>query len=210
MKVISIAIVLFAACASIAYGAEKGLHIDMVDNRISMSAEDIPLSWLLHVLDEATGMKSTVPDELASRIISVRFSGLTADEAVEKIFEGQPFDYAFIERQGIIVTALSKTITAADLAAAASAAASNVPTPQQSIQSQAGPPMNRPEAETMKAVPTPGGAQPATIQTPFGPISTPNNNSTNSQQNGASSGTLGSPIPSFNSGGSNVPGQRNP
>src|SRR5215468_8066422 len=85
----------------------KGPEVDLIDNKLSVSAEAISLSRLLQLVDLATGMKSKVPSELANRNISVKFSGLSVTDAIRKIFQGQPFDYVVIEGQGIIITAAS-------------------------------------------------------------------------------------------------------
>src|SRR2546425_1597377 len=92
-----------------AFAAGKGPEIDLVDNKLSINAETIPLGRLLRLLDLATGMQSKVPAELAERNISVKFSGLSLEDGVRKIFQGQPFDYVIVERRGVIVTSASQT-----------------------------------------------------------------------------------------------------
>src|SRR5438034_2126578 len=92
-----------------AFAAGKGPEIDLVDNKLSISAETIPLGRLLRLLDLATGMQSKVPAELANRNVSVKFSGLSLGDGVRKIFQGQAFDYVVVEGQGVIVTAASQT-----------------------------------------------------------------------------------------------------
>src|SRR5581483_3093438 len=82
--------------------AAKGTEIDLVDNKLSIDADMVPLSRLLRLLDMATGMKSKVPPDLANRNISVKFSGLPLNDGIRKIFQGQPFDYAVLAGQGII------------------------------------------------------------------------------------------------------------
>src|SRR5438067_11314035 len=95
-----------------AFAAGKGPEIDLVDKKLSINAEGIPLGRLLRLLDLATGMHSKVPQELANRNISVKFSGLTLEEGVRKIFQGQPFDYVVLEGQGVIVTSAAQTLAA--------------------------------------------------------------------------------------------------
>src|SRR5215471_6017329 len=92
--------------------AESGPDIRIVDNKVSIQAEAIPLSRLLRLLDQVTGMTSKVPPELANRNVSVRFTNLTLEDAVHKIFEGQPFDYVMVGGKGIIVTGSSQALTA--------------------------------------------------------------------------------------------------
>jgi hypothetical protein len=170
MKRWSIAFIpLFVICTG-AIAAPKGPEVDLVDNKLSDSAETISLGRLIRLVDLATGMKSKVPAELANRNISVKFAGLDLSDGVRKIFQGQPLDYVLVEGEGIIVTAASQNTTTADSAPAynqqqqATQAAFDqfspdfstppgvqIPTPQQQLQQQ----------------------QPATVQTPFGPLPNP-------------------------------------
>src|SRR5437879_12829781 len=92
-----------------AFAAGKGPEIDLVDNKLSINAETIPLGRLLRLLDLATGMQSKVPAELANRNMSVKFSGLSLEDGVRKIFQGQPLDYVVVEGRGVIVTSASQT-----------------------------------------------------------------------------------------------------
>jgi hypothetical protein len=107
-------------------------------------------------------MKSKVPAELANRNISVRFSDLNVVDGVRKMFQGQPLDYVVIEGQGIIVTAASQTVSATD-------AVPVYNTPAQ--------PPEQPFVQDLQQQPItgalPNGQQPATIQTPFGPVANP-------------------------------------
>jgi len=193
-------VLLFAAFAASASGAGKGPEIQIIDHKVSISAEAIPLSRLLGLLDRVSGMTSKVPPELANRNVSVRFTGLTFDDAIKKIFEGQAFDYVMVGGQGIVVTALSMPSTGNETAAAPVARA---------LQDQPGfqpPIINQdnnngipgafggvPQAPGMPGAPgvannnpannnvvnnpaTIGRNQSATIQTPFGPIPNPNAN----------------------------------
>lgn len=85
----------------------EGPEVQMVNGKITMSAQSVPLGQLLSLLDLATGMTSEVTPELANRVLSVRFSDLELREAVRKVFEGQPFNYMLIEGKGIRVTDLA-------------------------------------------------------------------------------------------------------
>src|SRR5437867_3642935 len=154
-----------------AFAVGKGPEIDLVDNKLSINVETIPLGRLLRLLDLATGMQSKVPAELADRNISVKFSGLSLEDGVRKIFQGQSFDYVIVERQGVIVTSASQTASATESAPIYNAPQQQTPfTPQ---------PIEQPFTPDFPpvAVPQPGGPQlgpqPATIQTPFGPIANP-------------------------------------
>jgi hypothetical protein len=108
MKSCLAAAVLMLSLVSGAFAAGKGPEIDLVNNKLSINAEAITLGRLLRLLDLATGMQSKVPPELANRSLSVRFSDLSVDAGVRKIFEGQPFDYVVMEGRGVIVTAAAQ------------------------------------------------------------------------------------------------------
>src|SRR5215467_3973158 len=163
----------------------KGPEVDLVDNKLSISAEAITLSRLLQLVDLATGMKSKVPPELANRNISVKFSGLTLADGVRKIVQGQPFDYIMVQGQGIIVTAASQTAAAGELPPP-----SNSPPAVQSFDQpfvQDFPPGQIPQAQQLQQQqqqqqlqqlqqqqqPQPLQQQQPMVQTPFGPIPNP-------------------------------------
>src|SRR5262245_15012455 len=84
------------------------------DGKISISADHITLRSLLSLWDKATGTKSTAPSELADRKLSVHFTGLSENDAVRAIFLGQPFEYAFVQGQGIVVTSPSASSRVAE------------------------------------------------------------------------------------------------
>jgi hypothetical protein len=164
--------------------AGKGPEIRVMDNKVSMDVESIPLGRLLTLFDRATGLQSTVPAALANRSLSVKFADLEFEDAVRKIFEGQPLDYIVVERQGIIVTALSQA-SGPD----SSPTPAYNPPPQQ-IEQQSFIDENNPpppfvpppvpgQAQPIIVNPSPFGQQqqqqqqPAMIQTPFGPIPNP-------------------------------------
>jgi hypothetical protein len=153
-----------------AAAAPKGPQVDMIDNKLSVSADGVSLSQLLHLVDLATGMQSKVPPELATRRISVRFSGLNMTDAVRKLFQGQPLDYVMVAGQGIIVTAASQATSGV---ADTGGQPFNQPMQQQMPQMQ---PMDQPFAQDFPqpGMPFPGqqGQQPM-VQTPFGPIPNP-------------------------------------
>src|SRR5579884_113400 len=158
----------------------SGPDIRVMDNKISVQADAIPLSRLLRLFDEATGMTSKVPPELANRNVSVRFQDLSFDEAVHKIFEGQPLDYVVVQGKGIIVTGASQTMTARNSSAPAMPAPAEerveenpafMQQQQQMQQMQQQQFAGQPGIPGMQAAPGVPGAQnqqPAMIQTPFG------------------------------------------
>ena len=184
-------IILVGTLAEGGYAAGKGPEITLLDNKLSISADAISLGRLLRLLDQATGMQSKVPREFADRNISVRFSELSFDQAVRKIFQGQPFDYVVIGGQGIIITGSSQTLSATDSAAPANAPPAQ-PVEQTFVQDD---PPFIPQPVQMPQIgvqpvpgfaPIPGAAnnpfsqqqqqQPQVIQTPFGPIPNPRAN----------------------------------
>jgi hypothetical protein len=179
MRWFSATISILIACAP---ALAKGPEVNLVDSRLSVSADAVTIGRLLQLVDLATGMKSRVPPELANRNISVRFSDLSVVDGVRKMFQGQPLDYVVIEGQGIIVTAASQAVTGTEA----------VPTYNQPPQaSQQGQPFQQfqppqpaepPFGQDFQPQPVPGminnpqqqqQQQPATIQTPFGQMANP-------------------------------------
>ena len=153
------------------FGATKGPEIRIVDDKVTIQAEAVPLSRLLRLLDQVTGMTSKVPPELANRNVSVRFSGLKLEDAVHKIFEGLPLDYVLIQGHGIVVTGSSQPATAT----AGGAAPFTPPAPQEAF-AEDNPPFMPAQGAQNPAMQN----QPAMINTPFGPRPNPN-----AVQNGA-------------------------
>src|SRR2546426_9466295 len=154
------------------FAAGKGPEINLVDNKLSIDAQAVSLGRLLRLLDLATGMQSKVPAELADRNISVKFSGLSLEDGVRKIFQGQPFDYVIVERRGVIVTSASQTTPVTEAAPIYNAPQQQPPFPPQPFEQPFTPdfpPMVMPQPGQLQ----PPQQQPATIQTPFGPIANP-------------------------------------
>ena len=176
---------LAAGCLIVCLGASvlaatKGPEIALVDNKLSVNADTISLGRLLRLLDLATGMQSKVPADLANRNVSVKFSGLSVEDGVRKIFQGQPFDYIVIEGRGVIVTAASQTTGTPDAAPAYNAPPQpNTPQPfqpqpiEQPFNPELPPVGGVPPQPVVPAVPGQPQQQPAMIQTPFGPIANP-------------------------------------
>ena len=149
--------------------AAVGPKVVNQDGKISISANRITLGALLTLWDEATGMKSTVPPELADRKLSVAFTGLSENEAIRTIFLGQPFGFTFVQGHGIVVTLQSPWPSVAE----DQPEPPPVAAPPDVGIIQAVPEMQNPEVQRMKpqyAVPE----QPVTITpSPFGPIVRP-------------------------------------
>ena len=143
------AILCLSLTAAAFANSSKGPKIDLVDNKLSIDADTVPLARLMRLVDSATGMTSKVPPELANRNISVKFSGLSVTDGVRKIFQGQPLDYVVIEGKGVIVTAASQNLNGTEAVAAYPAVPGQQEQPfVQDFQQQQ--------------------QQPAYIQTPFG------------------------------------------
>jgi hypothetical protein len=165
---------LFCALLAAPAFAAKGPEIELVDNKLSIDADTVPLARLLRLLDMATGMKSKVPPELANRNISVKFSGLSLTDGVRKIFQGQPVDYMVVEGQGVIVTAQSQNITGTETVPTYNAAPAQPEQPfaQEFQQQQQLPPVGiQPGTQAQQQQ-----QQPAMIQTPFGMMPNPRAN----------------------------------
>jgi hypothetical protein len=156
--------------------AAKGPQVALIDNKLSIDADTVPLARLLRLLDFATGMKSKVPPELANRSISVKFSGLSLTDGVRKIFQGQPLDYVVIEGQGVIVTAASQNLNGTETVPAYAAVPGQ---PEQPFVQDFQQPNVQPIIPGQPAIPGQAGfagqqqQQPPTLQTPFGPVQNP-------------------------------------
>jgi hypothetical protein len=156
--------------------------IRVVDNKLSIQAEGVPLSRLLGLLREATGITYKVPPHLANRGISVWFENLDLNDAVHKIFEGQSLDYVWVEGKSIIVTGMSQNLNLKNNPAPATAAA---PTPAQgtppatpSMNPVNPPPYVPPPNPNQHQLQPPAAANanpnsPVLVQTPFGAIPNP-------------------------------------
>ena len=179
---------------SVGASDQDALEITVIDGRVSIHAEAVPLGRLLGLLDRVAGTNSTVADQLINRNVSVQFSGLDLDRAVKKIFEGLPLDYFVLGNTRIVVTAVSGTLSGQ--AAPASPAGASNPSPQPFVSQSQGQrdarAINRATPFQANAAarannPVPGNApqQPAIIQTPFGPLVNPRANQNAQQQPGS-------------------------
>jgi hypothetical protein len=149
--------------------AASGPQVVNRDGKISISANHITLGLLLNLWDKATGMNSTTSPDLAERKLSVHFTGLSEADAVRAIFLGQPFGYAFVQGQGIVVTSAPPSSRVAE----GQLQPPPVAVPPDPGAMQAPPEVQNPEIQRMKpqyAVPE----QPVTITpSPFGAIVSP-------------------------------------
>ena len=150
-------------------------EIEVVDGKISMSALGMPLSRVVSLLDRAMGLKSKVAPEVASSPISVRFKNLELKDAVQKIFEGQPFNYSLIAGKGIDVSgrALVGTTTSASSPFPDSAPITQTPLPNASPLQPAVPinPAAQPnQGAPVGATPNPNNQTPAANAPPPGVV----------------------------------------
>ena len=178
--------------------AAQGPEIDVVDGKISISAQAVPLGRLMSLLDRTMGFTSQVKPELANRNISVRFTGLDIKNAVHKIFEGQPLNYMFIEGKGIRVTDLAQGGGAATSSSTFSS--STNPSPFTDSQSTIGNPpfQGGPTIQPANAAqPVNAATQPAQVITPLGGQPNPNPANTSSNPNAPTPGQL-PPVPGAN------------
>jgi hypothetical protein len=153
-------IILAGILALDGFAAGQGPEVTNVDQKISISADDITLERLLRLWDQATGMQSVVPLELANRKLSIQFTGLPVNDALRKMFNRQPFDYVFVEGHGILVMERSQSEPVAQSEGVSNAV------------EQVTEPLVSQEAPSL-IVPPPEQQQPIVIQTPFGPIVSP-------------------------------------
>jgi hypothetical protein len=160
-----------------------GLDIQVVDGQISIDAEAVALGRLLKFFDRVAGTESTVPTELENRNVSVQFHALDLAHAVKKIFEGLPLDYVVLEHGRIVVTAVAGTLTAGaggvPVPANNTVQASRQPFAVEEPPVAAANPFQSPGVNLAASANGVGGtapAQPAIIQTPFGPLVNPRAN----------------------------------
>jgi hypothetical protein len=106
MRIVCKILISLALLQGIAYAQVP--EIQVVDGKVTMTAQSVPLGRVLSMLDRAMGLTSEiVKPELANRNISVRFTDLELKDAVRKIFEGQPLNYILIQGKGVRVTDLA-------------------------------------------------------------------------------------------------------
>jgi len=147
--------------------AVSGPQVVNRDGKISISADHITLGSLLSLWDKATGTKSTAPPELAGRKLSVHFNGRSENDAVRAIFLGQPFEYAFVQGQGIVVTSPSASSRVAQVQPPP------VAVPPDVGAMQAPPEMLNPEIQRMKPEYAPPELPVTITPSPFGSIVSP-------------------------------------
>jgi hypothetical protein len=206
MRVSGLIIVIIGIFAANAFAEGKAPEIQVIDNKISIQADAVPLGRLLTLLDSATGLTSKVPSELANRNVSVQFSNLGLDDAVRKIFEALPLDYVVIGGKGIVVTAASQTSPARPATTQPPAAAFTPPAQDGFIldQNQDNPPFGAPQPGTVvtpgqvptgQAPPVFPNPQPATVQpnAPLPGTAQPTGVFPGAQQPGVTNPTLNQP-----------------
>jgi len=147
------------------FAAGQGPEVTNVDQKISISADDITLDRLIRLWDQATAMQSVVPPELANRKLSIHFTGLPISDALRKMFNGQPFDYILVEGHGILIMERSQSEPVAQSA--------DVSNPVEQVIE---PPVSQEPPSLI--VPPPEQQRPTILQTPFGPTVSPYTNQT--------------------------------
>jgi len=103
MKRVLVGACLLTALAMPAIVSAKDPEIQMVDGKLNIQAERVPLKQFLQALDAATGMNSKVSPQLANEMISVRLTGVDLSTAIRKSFQGQPWNYIVAVGKGINV-----------------------------------------------------------------------------------------------------------
>jgi hypothetical protein len=157
MRITLIAVIVIVLLPGAIY-AQDAPEIRVSEGKVSISAQAVPLSRLLSLLDRAVGMNSQVKPEVANQPVSVRFTNLELKDAVRKIFEGQPLNYYFIEGKGIRVTERAST--------SGSTSVASTSTPQTTFIDN---PINTPAIPIGNPQPAqPAGGQPAQPNLPFG------------------------------------------
>ena len=158
-------------------------EIEVVDGKISMSVTAMPLGRLLSLIDRAMGTTSEVKPDLANRNISAQFTGLEFNDAVRKIFQGQPLNYMIVSGKGIRVTEVAQA-GAATTASSAPPQSPSFQEPQIFPNSNPIPPTLSLQAPQPIINPAQGNAQQAGFSmTPFGPQPIPNANNQNGNPN---------------------------
>jgi len=149
-------LVLFAGMSGFAAQEPELLNRD---GRISINVDDVTLTHLLSLWDEATHMHSSTPPGLGDRRLTLHVSGQTVNDSVQRIFENQGLDYVFIPGQGIVVTGVSE---------------SDVATAEPESSDEDEPAVVEQAATEPLPFADPGPEPPSMVPTPFGPI--PNSN----------------------------------
>jgi hypothetical protein len=140
-------------------------QVKNIDQKLTVNVENITLSRLLRLWDQATGTQSSVPPELANKLVSVRFSGLPIEDAVQRLFQDLPFDYVHVRGEGIIITGLSKKyVSPQPEVVQAAPSIDNVDV--NAVQRMKPEPRTPSPAEIVNRTPPP----PPIVSTPFGPI----------------------------------------
>jgi hypothetical protein len=202
MKVASKLLLGLALLQGAAYAADEP-RIEVIDGKISITAQAVPLGRFLALFDKAMGMKSEVKPELENRNVSVQFADLDFNDAVRKIFQGQPYNYVVVQGKGIKVTGLADSSASASsqpISQPISQPAFNQPNvPIQQLPPNPNP--NAPAASSIFGAPPPAAANPAV--NPSAPLSGPgvmpppigSNNPLNAPVGGPNAGGNVIPLP---------------
>jgi hypothetical protein len=118
MRVACKLLISMALLQGAAYAQET--QIDVVDGKISMNAQAVPLGRLLTLFGRAVGMEAKVRPGLENQNISVMFTGLKFNDAVRKIFEGRNLNYVVVQGKMITVTELGEATSASAISSSPS------------------------------------------------------------------------------------------
>lgn len=191
MKLAGKVVISLALLQGAAYAQAPQPEIQVVEGKVSMAVQSMPIGRVLSLLDRALGLTSTVKPELTNRPVSVRFTSLPLKDAVHKIFEGQPFNYMFVEGKGIRVTDLAQggpTTSSASSSSFQDSGPINQPVPGFTQIPASAVPVNIPAQPVGQPQQTPAA-------TPFGnPTNAPAAAATTTGNTGATPGQLPPPV----------------
>jgi hypothetical protein len=165
MKITSKLLLGLALFQAAAYAQEP--RIEVIDGKISISAQAVPLGRFLALFDKAMGTKSEVGPEHQNRNVSVQLTDLNFNDAVRKIFQGQPYNYLVTQGKGIKILGLAD--------AAATGAVASQPSFSSSPTFNAPPPPQMNNNPIQNSIQQPAAA----ANTIFGGQPTPNQNTPN-------------------------------
>ncbi len=80
-------ILILVVCTSPAFGGNLNSKLELVNNKLSISAQEIPLGSLLKEIGDKTGIQFIVGEEESVKTFSGNFRSLTIEEAIDRVFE---------------------------------------------------------------------------------------------------------------------------
>lgn len=115
MRHIAVFVSLLFCCAipTAAQTPQTQMKVAVGAELVTIEADRVALGSLLEALDAEAGTTSNVPDQFASRMVSVWVNAAPLNQAIRKIFEGSLLDYAVVEGRRIVVLGDSSGATGA-------------------------------------------------------------------------------------------------